>query len=325
MASRRRWRRLLVSLGLGLCVSGPLAGDCGDRLAVQVLGSGGPRADNDRASSGYLVWIDGKARVLIDLGGGTFTRFGSSGARVTDLSVIGLTHLHADHCAELPALLKSSFFEHRHQALPLIGPSAGGRFPSVENWMQALFGRDKGAFGYLSGHLDGSEGDFLVERIEVDANTSVPTERFSDADLALDAMGVPHGPVPALAFRVRVGEQRIVFSGDQNGDEPAFRDFARDADLLVMHMAVSEDAGRISAALHALPSEIGAIAEDARVKRLVLSHLMPRSERSLDHNLNLIKQHYSGPVMVASDLMCIPIPRPNPGSEDGIVDTIEDR
>jgi len=33
-----------------------------DGVAVQVLGSGGPIADDARASSGYLVWVDGRAR-----------------------------------------------------------------------------------------------------------------------------------------------------------------------------------------------------------------------------------------------------------------------
>ena len=33
-------------------------------------------------------------------------------------------------------------------------------------------------------------------------------------------MGVSHGPVPALAYRIDLGEQRIVFSGDLNGDDP---------------------------------------------------------------------------------------------------------
>ena len=39
-------------------------------VRVQVLGSGGPELVGGRASSSYLVWIDGKARALVDLGGG---------------------------------------------------------------------------------------------------------------------------------------------------------------------------------------------------------------------------------------------------------------
>jgi hypothetical protein len=48
----------------------------GNPVAVQVLGSGGPRTNGDRASSSYLLWIGSQARVLVDMGGGAFLRFG---------------------------------------------------------------------------------------------------------------------------------------------------------------------------------------------------------------------------------------------------------
>lgn len=35
---------------------------------LQVLGSGGPEINDARASSGYLIWRNGFARVLVDLG-----------------------------------------------------------------------------------------------------------------------------------------------------------------------------------------------------------------------------------------------------------------
>ena len=45
-------------------------------VAVQILGSGGPGVNRDRASSSYLLWIDAQARILVDIGGGAFLRFG---------------------------------------------------------------------------------------------------------------------------------------------------------------------------------------------------------------------------------------------------------
>src|SRR5210317_1010316 len=95
-------------------------------VSLQVLGSGGPIADDGRASSSYLVWLDGKARVLIDAGGGSFLRFGEAGAAFTDLDFIGLSHLHTDHSAALPALLKSGNFSGRERPLPIAGPSGEG-------------------------------------------------------------------------------------------------------------------------------------------------------------------------------------------------------
>jgi ribonuclease BN (tRNA processing enzyme) len=71
-----------------------------------------------RASSSYLVWQDGQARVLVDAGGGSALRFGESGAKMSQLDVILFTHIHVDHSADFPALMFSSWFEDRHQPLP---------------------------------------------------------------------------------------------------------------------------------------------------------------------------------------------------------------
>jgi hypothetical protein len=35
-------------------------------VELQVLGSGGPELEDGRSSSAYVVWLDGKARVLVD-------------------------------------------------------------------------------------------------------------------------------------------------------------------------------------------------------------------------------------------------------------------
>ncbi|HEX4202287.1 MAG TPA: hypothetical protein VHY59_12260 [Chthoniobacterales bacterium] len=58
---------LLCWLSLGLTHAfSPRANaqNCGEKgIAVQVLGSGGPELQDKRASSSYLVWQDGQARV----------------------------------------------------------------------------------------------------------------------------------------------------------------------------------------------------------------------------------------------------------------------
>ena len=50
-------------------------------ISLQILGSGGPEF-SQRASSSYIIWVDGKAKVLIDAGGGAFLRFSQSEANM---------------------------------------------------------------------------------------------------------------------------------------------------------------------------------------------------------------------------------------------------
>ena len=80
----------------------------GNPVTVQILGSGGPRVNPDRASASYLLWIGSQAKVLVDTGGGSYLRFGQSRAQLADLSLVVISHLHPDHVADLPAILWTS-------------------------------------------------------------------------------------------------------------------------------------------------------------------------------------------------------------------------
>jgi len=301
----------LSLLALLLASSADAGASCStaDPLAVQVLGSGGPIADDGRSSAAYLVWIDGASRILIDAGGGAFLRFGEAGARFDQLDFIGLSHFHTDHSADLPALLKSGFFSKRSRPLPIAGPSGAGPFPGLQGFLAAMLDDERGAYAYLSGYLDGSGGLAELEQIEVPVASNGPIALMaaSNERFGVEALPVPHGPVPALGFRLRLGETTLVFASDQNGSNPAFVDFARDADLLVMHMPIPPDADEVAKKLHATPATIGAIAQAAGAKTLLLSHFMARSLANLDENVGIVRASYSGRVIVAEDLACVAV------------------
>lgn len=274
---------------------------------LQVLGTGGPIADDGRASSGYLVWIDGRSRFLIDVGGGVFLRFGQAGARFADLNHIAISHFHTDHSTDLVALLKSGYFSNRTRELPVSGPAAGGDYPGTGDYLKRLLGQGHGAYAYLDGYLDGSAGLVELEPIEVNPNLKQASRVYqdNDADIEIFALGVPHGPVPALAYRIRVGSRSVVFSGDQNGSSDAFIDFARDTDVLVMHMPVPENISGVGRKLHAPPSVIGKIAAETGAGKLILSHFMARSLENMVENLKQIRSSFSGTLVSAVDLDCI--------------------
>lgn len=297
------------------------ARDCrGATLALQVLGSGGPFLRGDRASTSYLLWVDGHARVMVDAGGGAFVRFGESGARIEDLRVLAISHFHPDHSSDLPAILWTST-NFRSEPLAFVGPSGDGLYPGAADFLNRLFDEASGAFPGLSGIVGGGQQGFPLPVTEVDAEDSRPAVVFDETGLRVSALGVPHN-APALAFRVQIGNESVVFGSDQTGTNPGFAEFARDASVLVMHLTRSVASAPNNT--HALPDVVGRVAREAAPDKLVLSHLTqvePGHARfastslpGLAANVAAVREHYKGEVIVASDLLCIGIGKTTPSS-----------
>lgn len=279
---------MMFLLLTGLCTSA--YSRCTDTgMVLQVLGSGGPFG-NGSASSGYVVWVDGVSRIMVDAGGGTFARFREAEANVTDLDLLALSHFHPDHSAEVPALLWP-----QNGSLRISGPTGSAEFPSVEEFIDGLFGVE-GIFRVINPRFD-----FTPVTVEVALDSAVDVLR--NGGLSVTALGVPHGNVPTLAYRVSYSNTSIVFSSDQNGLDPNFIQFAEGADILVVHFAGSENATGFIAELHAKPSVWGQIATDANIGNLVLSHIS--ANQDYETNLADLQANYSGQLTVAEDLLCV--------------------
>jgi ribonuclease BN (tRNA processing enzyme) len=291
---------MLMLAGIAPCHAGS---DCGsDGTWLQVLGSGGPEATDGRASTGYLLWHDGKARVLVDFGTGSLLHYEQSAARIEDLDVVLISHFHVDHSNDLAGLVKASYFTQRTQQLPLFGPDGNERVPGASAFVQVLLG-ENGAYRYLADFLSGEAAWQLIPE-DVPSSGNVETFRSLFPDLTVTALPVRHGPIPALAWRVRLGDRVLAFSGDMSGESGNLPRLAENADILVAHNAVPEGAVGAARALHMPPSVIGKIAAQAGVKQLVLSHRMNRTLGDEVQTLKYIRESYTGPVQFADDMQC---------------------
>ena len=276
---------------------------CGqDGIWLQVLGSGGPELDDGRASSSYVIWQDGKARILVDMGAGSLLRFEQSGAQLNDLDVLLFSHFHVDHSNDLPALVKASFFTERQRDFPLYGPTGNRLMPSATTFVKTLFG-PAGAYRYLNSYLDGSDTYRLLPH-DVEAVGKKEQRVLSDSHYQLTAVPVHHGSLPALAWRVVINGKIVVFSGDMNNDNDTLATLAKQADILVAHNAIPEGASGVARNLHMPPSVIGQIAVKAKVKQLVLSHRMKRTLGQESVTTSEIRKTYQGPLQFAEDLQC---------------------
>jgi ribonuclease BN (tRNA processing enzyme) len=125
---------------------------------------------------------------------------------------------------------------------------------------------------------------------------------FDQQGVTMTALGIPHGNIPTLAYRIQTRNASIVFSSDQTGTNPKFVDFARGANVLIMHLAIAMGA---TSSLHAPPAVVGRVAQEARVGRLIISHI---GQFDLDTAITDLKKVYTGPLTVGADLQCTSVP-----------------
>jgi len=274
-------------------------------VSVQVLGSGGPELDDGRTSTGYVVWVNEKARIIVDAGSGSSVQFGDTGAHFEHIDALLLSHLHTDHAADLPSYVKGGYFTNRESDLAVYGPAGNNMMPATSAYVNALLG-DDGAFRYLSSYTNEGEDDYTIHTTDIASTASnQPLLVTIDSDISAEALSVPHGPIPTLAWKVMVNGCTVVFSGDTSDADNALASFARNADLLVLHNAIPDNASSTAKNLHMTPTQLIDIAKQSKAKRILLSHIMKRSEAGLSALTEAITVVAPGRVYAAEELMNI--------------------
>jgi len=268
----------------------------GAKIELEVLGSGGPEIDG-RASTSYLLWIDNKAKLIVDMGSGSMLRFEESGAKLETLEAVVLTHLHIDHSVDLPSFVKAGYFSQRTKSLDIIGPDDNWYFPSTSEFVENLFG-SSGAYRYMKDVLDEKNDSFQIIPFDIDEKTTREYKSFT-----LTMIPVHHGIVPALAVRIDVQGKSILISGDTNNKDHSLEKLAKDVDLFVAHHAIPQYAQGYATELHMKPTEIANIAKKSQVKEVLLTHRMKRTLGAEKGTLGTISKIYKGKVSFAEDKM----------------------
>lgn len=309
-------------------------------LSVMVLGSGGPIATpSGRASAGYLIFVDGEPRILMDVGGGTFQRLAASGTNIKDLDIVLLSHLHIDHTGDLSSAIKTIYFHNRGAGtfrtapVRIFGPGINSatfpgteilQYPASTEYVDGHYHMEYGLERYLNifaTAISGGEFDYTAEDFSPDV--TLPVRTILDEDgLVIKTLGVIHGPVPSLAFRVEYRGKSIVYSGDTSSKTDNMIELAEDADLLIYDTAIMDDLpdgpnDGVFFLLHTTPTRIGEVAAAAQPKRLVLSHITPITEPRLDEVKRLIRaQGYEGRISAAEDLQVYNLDRRHKSEDD---------
>ncbi len=239
-------------------------------MRLSVLGSNGTYPTPDRPASGYLV-SSGATTILLDLGPSVFPAVLAAGP-LPDAVV--LTHGHVDHCIDLLSLFNYLRFDATDRwGLPVFAPAG-----TIER-LAAFSGA-------------GPEHDFFraLRPTPVGAGSVVEV-----GEMTLRFGAAVH-PVPAVCVRVEAKGKSIVYSGDTGpgGDLEAL---AHKSDLLLCEATHQGAPGADRYPHHLFAVEAGALAHDAGVRNLVLTHIAPM----LDPDVSVYEAatRFTGPIRAA--------------------------
>ena len=288
-----------------------------------ILGtSAGPSLTPGRAQTSHLLTVNGTYYV-VDAGDGVARRMARAGADVSKVGIIFLTHHHDDHTAGLGTLMSLAWDRQRTEPINVYGP------PRTKELVDATV-----QYCSISADIRIADGGRSVPLEEVFFGHDVGTgEIYQDANIRVTTTENTHysfhrgdaaGRYKSYSYRFETPDRVIAFTGD-TGFSADVTALARNADILVTEtsscddrrnsmikdgrwaaMSTAEREGIMRQATegHMDLDNIGLLATQAGVRKVVLSHLTQRAE-STDYEpwAEEVRKHFTGEVVIAEDLM----------------------
>ena len=269
----------------------------GQDTRVILLGTGTPNPEPARIGPAVAI-VSGERVYIVDSGPGVVRRAAEAGIAMKQITRAFITHLHSDHTAGLPDLILTPAVTGRMEPLTIYGPP--GIRAMTRNIMKA-YQQD------INIRLHGME-PAVAAAYRVEGRDGKPGEIYHDDAMRVEAIAVKHGTWKhAYGYRFSAKDKIIVVSGDATYSE-SLMEASRGADILV-HEVYSEkglrqrtaDWRRYHAAFHTSGPDVGRLAAQAGVKKLVLYHQLLMGETA-EQVLNEVKTGFHGEVIYGKDL-----------------------
>lgn len=246
-------------------------------MKLVTLGTGAAAPHPERVQSGALVELH-DVRLLIDCGSGVVFRLSQFGLPWDRVTHVALTHFHADHTNDLPALIygwRYGLLPPRQAPVEIIGPL--GLVARVQG-MAAAFG---------AGLLDHPPPIRLVE-------LPPGSEYALSGDVVLASRKVPHTD-ESVAYSVSGSDRRLVATGDTGFDSELGR-WASGCDVLLCECSLPD---ALAMPIHLTPRQCGSLAAIAQPGVLALTHFYPPVER--EDIVAQVAETFSGATVLCHD------------------------
>ncbi|MGX6602668.1 ribonuclease Z [Micromonosporaceae bacterium Da 78-11] len=292
---------------------------------LAVLGTASQVPTRHRNHNGYLLRWDDEV-ILFDPGEGTQRQMLLAGLPVTPLKRICITHFHGDHSLGLPGILQRISLDKVPHPVTVHYPAEGQEFydrlrHATSYWDNAdivpspvggpAFATDTSAGRLTALPLRHSLPTYGYRLVEPDSRRMVPAR--------LAAHGITGPAVGELQRIGRLGDvtldevstvrpgQSFAFVMDTGLCDSVYA-LADRVDLLVIESTfLAEDAELAAMVGHLTAGQAASVARESGVRKLVLTHFSqryPDATRFLDE----ARAEFDGDIVVAEDLMRVPVP-----------------
>lgn len=313
---------IVLAAGAYINSENGLAQDVKSRLIV--LGTrAGPVPSKDRAQTSNVLIVNG-TNYLIDAGDGVVRRLTQAGVNFRQIGKVFITHDHDDHTAGLGTLLSYEWDFQRHDPVDVYGPP--GTAAVVKGAIQYF--TPNAEIRWVEGRRTPLTDVFVGHDVQ-------PGVVYHDKNIKVTAVENTHFHIPkgtpyygkykSYSYRFETPDRVIFVTGD-TGPSDAVTQLAAGADILLSEVASAEDLKQLmiknriwqgmtpeqQAALmkhlteeHLSPEQVGKMAAQAKVKKVVLTHLTATVRENDDYQRFIpeVKKFFSGEVIVAKDLM----------------------
>lgn len=297
-------------------------------IDIMTHGTGTPYPTHTNRYATGIVLPDG-TYLLIDAGTGVARDLGTYKCQdwTVKLRHLAMTHYHSDHVGDMGFLLNIGYVNGRRgpaNAVKTYGPQGLGGMASA---LRAFYTPD--AFARVTAIINGTchfvatpgnADSLLFTTHEFNVNATSPiVPVFSHAGLNVTAMLVPHNSMfPAVGYVLQTEDVKIVLSGD-TAYSTMVQSMASDADYLI-HEVMNRtfvleeyqlyvDQGNPKAQTffcnvpnaHTHIDEVAQLAQAARVKNLILTHIVPQMDPDALTDAIRAAGYTYGNVFVADD------------------------
>ncbi|MET4578123.1 MBL fold metallo-hydrolase [Ottowia thiooxydans] len=288
-------------------------------MKIWLLGTGTPTPSLRRMCSGYLVQLNNQY-IVFDHGFGAHHRLLELGIKPTQISHLFISHHHYDHMGDYPRLLLTRWDQ------------GAGKIPELEVYAPAPLRQitetmigDEGVFGpdlisrtqnqcsidvYRARGGVGARARPAPNLHELASGSFVEGDGWSVKTVEVNHFA-PH--LTSLGFRLEAGGKSFVYSGD-TGPCRALTELSKDCDVLVhmCHYMSGTSPSKTFSAFTMGHLELGAMAQEAGVKNLVISHVTEQFDRPglREKVVRDVSSVYKGNIFFGEDLMEIPIDGP---------------